>query len=64
MNQIELGVTQDREDDFVGFKVRMLGRFFADLISIGSLSHIIGLKSLHRVETGFSPTIFFKIRKQ
>ena len=36
-----------------------LGRFFfADLIRIGS--HIIGLRSLHRVETALSPTIFFK----
>ena len=42
MNQIELGVTQDREDDLVGFKDRMLGRF-ADLISIGS--HIMGLSA-------------------
>ena len=41
LNQIEQGVTQDRGDDFVGFKAGMLwnpGQAFADMTSMGGQS--------------------------
>ena len=42
LNQIEQGVTQDGDDDFVGFKVGMLlnpGQAFADMKRMGGQSH-------------------------